>query len=66
MLGFHYKFDTLNADAKPNELNESFNVLFRTGSDFSLLPFLQGYFPIFRFIVRLLFPPTLRVKFKIW
>jgi cytochrome P450 len=64
LAGFHYKFDTLNADAKPNELYESFNVLFRTGSDFSLLPFLQGYFPIFRFIVTEQVRITRRAKEK--
>lgn len=50
-LGFSYKFDALSKDNKPNELNDAFATIFKSGSQLSALGALQAWFPIFRIFV---------------
>lgn len=50
-LGFNYDFDSLNANGKPNELNEAFATMFAAGQRLSILPVLQAWFPPLRVIV---------------
>jgi len=54
--GFNYSFNALNAEDKPNELNEAFSKLFKVANSLSLLPVLQAWFPVFRSLVRSLSP----------
>jgi hypothetical protein len=54
-LGFNYHFDSLNADDKPNELNQAFSTIFGARKKLELLPILQAYFPVARAIVRATF-----------
>lgn len=51
MLGFNYNFDALNANEKPNELNEAFTTMNAARQRLSILPVLQAWFPFLRFIV---------------
>ncbi|KAH8112415.1 cytochrome P450 [Phellopilus nigrolimitatus] len=51
LTGFNYKFDSLNVDKEPSELNKAFSMLFNATTSFTLLRILQTYFPIFRVIV---------------
>jgi hypothetical protein len=46
--GFNYKFDTLNSESKPNELNQAFNTVFRTDQQLTLLPVLRAMIPPLR------------------
>ncbi|KAF9815448.1 hypothetical protein IEO21_04619 [Rhodonia placenta] len=50
LAGFNYDFNSLNVDGKPNELNEAFNVLFRSLDGFAILPVLQAVFPPLRLL----------------
>lgn len=49
--GFAYDFGALTDNSKPNELSEAFSVLFRAGTQITLVPFLRSWFPILRFLV---------------
>jgi cytochrome P450 len=48
LAGFNYKFDTLNVDGKPNELNEAFSTVFRSTDQIRLSDVLKSMFPFFR------------------
>ena len=50
-LGFNYNFDALNANKKPNELNEAFATMFSTGQRPTILHILQAQFPLLRILV---------------
>ncbi|KAF9239085.1 cytochrome P450 [Melanogaster broomeanus] len=50
LAGFNYNFDALNANEKPNELNEAFSTMFNVSQRFSMLPFLQAWIPPLRLI----------------
>jgi hypothetical protein len=47
VLGFNYKFDSLNVEGKPNELNQAFGIIFRASRNRTLF-MLLSFFPIFR------------------
>jgi len=48
--GFAYSFESLNSDAKPNELSQAFSVLFRVGTKLTMIPMLRAWFPFLRFL----------------
>ncbi|KAI5118119.1 hypothetical protein M0805_008028 [Coniferiporia weirii] len=50
LAGFGYKFDALNVNQEPNELNKAFSTLFNATGAFSYLQILQSLFPVFRVI----------------
>lgn len=50
--GFSYRFDALNIDEEPSDLNKALMTLFNAEEGIKLLPFLQGFIPILRLIVR--------------
>ncbi|KAG9318254.1 cytochrome P450 [Chiua virens] len=50
LAGFNYNFDALNANEKPNELNEAFATMTAAGQGLSILPVLQARFPLLRLI----------------
>ncbi|KAF8554640.1 cytochrome P450 [Imleria badia] len=50
LAGFNYDFDALNANEKPNELNEAFSTMIAAGQRLSILPMLQARFPPFRIL----------------
>ncbi|KAF9020787.1 cytochrome P450 [Hymenopellis radicata] len=49
LTGFNYKFDSLNDNGAPNELNVAFSKIFSAGSS-SLFRIMQGYVPILRLV----------------
>lgn len=49
--GFNYKFDSLNPDAKPNELNKAFTTLFHAGTEGGIYSFLREGVALLRIIV---------------
>ncbi|KAJ7259650.1 cytochrome P450 [Mycena rebaudengoi] len=48
LAGFNYKFNTLDADEKRDELDEAFTTI--TSSELGLLDFFQAKFPVLRLI----------------
>ncbi|KAI5114648.1 hypothetical protein M0805_008456, partial [Coniferiporia weirii] len=50
LAGFGYKFDALNIDQEPNELNKAFSTLFNMNVKFSIIDTLRIIFPVFRII----------------
>jgi len=50
LAGFNYNFDALNANEKPNELNEALATIITGGQRMSLFPSLQARFPLLRLI----------------
>ncbi|KAN0097939.1 Cytochrome P450 [Tylopilus felleus] len=50
LAGFNYNFDALNANEKPNELNEAFATVIAANQGAKMLPLLQARFPILRII----------------
>ncbi|KAF9234847.1 cytochrome P450 [Melanogaster broomeanus] len=50
LAGFNYNFDALNANEKPNELNEALLTIISGNLDFSILSFLQAWIPPLRLI----------------
>lgn len=52
--GFAYSFESLNSDAQPNELSQAFAVLFKAGTKLTIIPMLRAWFPVLRFLVRLI------------
>src|SRR5262249_403472 len=64
-IGFHSNLGNLDRDKQKNELNEALRVLFRESQKFSILSFLQAWFPILRLIVRNLLSVELLVSYKV-
>ncbi|EGO00976.1 hypothetical protein SERLA73DRAFT_178985 [Serpula lacrymans var. lacrymans S7.3] len=50
LAGFNYNFDALNANEKPNELNQAFTTMFQAGQQMDILRFLQSRFSLLRYI----------------
>ncbi|KAN0097938.1 Cytochrome P450 [Tylopilus felleus] len=50
LAGFNYNFDALNANGKPNELNEAFATVIAASQGAKMLPLLRARFPILRII----------------
>ncbi|KIM82588.1 hypothetical protein PILCRDRAFT_467407 [Piloderma croceum F 1598] len=50
LAGFNYKFNALNSDAKPDELNEAFATLFGPERNEGIFPILQAWVPALRII----------------
>ncbi|THH09705.1 hypothetical protein EW145_g1826 [Phellinidium pouzarii] len=50
LAGFDYKFDALNVNQEPNELNKAFATLLNATGMRSPIRLLQAFFPIFRLI----------------
>ncbi|KAG6375161.1 cytochrome P450 [Boletus reticuloceps] len=50
LAGFNYNFDALNANEKPNELNEAFNTVNEVMQKLTTLSILQAWFPLFRIL----------------
>ncbi|KAF8131022.1 cytochrome P450 [Boletus edulis] len=50
LAGFNYNFDALNANEKPNELNEAFNTVNEVMQKMTTLSILQAWFPLFRIL----------------
>lgn len=50
-IGFGYRFDALNVNEKPSELNRALTVLFTAQEKIEVLALLQGFIPILRRIV---------------
>ncbi|KAF9236872.1 cytochrome P450 [Melanogaster broomeanus] len=50
LAGFNYNFGALNANEKPNELEEALSVVLSATQDFSIFPFLQAWIPPLRLI----------------
>ncbi|KLO13377.1 cytochrome P450 [Schizopora paradoxa] len=48
LAGFNYRFDSLNVNEKPTDLNLAFQTLFRADADLSPLLILQIFIPILR------------------
>ncbi|KAF7976459.1 hypothetical protein HWV62_6711 [Athelia sp. TMB] len=48
--GFNYRFNALNPDNKPNELNDAFKTMFGAAQELSPLPILQAFVPALRWI----------------
>ena len=51
LAGFNYRFDSLNPQGKPNELNEAFKKIFDPDVKLSYLMILRLLFPILNLIV---------------
>ncbi|EIW78252.1 cytochrome P450 [Coniophora puteana RWD-64-598 SS2] len=60
LAGFHYRFNSLNPEGKPNELNAAFSAVFAAslGSFGSVNTFVRGMFPILDAV----FPDNRRLK----
>jgi len=52
LAGFNYRFNALNAEERPNELNAAFNSVFDNLSKRSILAYLQLEIPYLRHLVR--------------
>ncbi|KAF9236873.1 cytochrome P450 [Melanogaster broomeanus] len=50
LAGFNYNFDALNANEKPNELNEAFSTILNAVQGFSIFHALQAWIPPLRLI----------------
>ncbi|KAI0920483.1 hypothetical protein AcW1_002208 [Taiwanofungus camphoratus] len=50
LAGFNYQFNALNAEGKPNELNQAVEVMFQANAGFSILGLLKDIFPPLRLI----------------
>ncbi|KAF9219209.1 cytochrome P450 [Gyrodon lividus] len=50
LAGFNYDFDALNANEKPNELNEAFSTMFTATQKLSIFPVLQAWISPLRLI----------------
>jgi len=48
LAGFHYKFDSLDMDRKPNELHEAFSTAFRSAEQLNIFAVLKAWFPLLR------------------
>ncbi|KAF9232616.1 cytochrome P450 [Melanogaster broomeanus] len=49
LAGFNYGFDALNANEKPNELNEAYATIIKN-QKLAILPVLQAWIPLFRLV----------------
>ncbi|KAG0696191.1 cytochrome P450 [Suillus ampliporus] len=50
LAGFNYDFDALNETEKPNELNQAFSVIVSASQLTSVLPMLEAWIPLLRWI----------------
>ncbi|KAF8131040.1 cytochrome P450 [Boletus edulis] len=51
LAGFNYNFDSLNANEKPNELNEAFSTMVDANQSLSILTILRARLPPLRILV---------------
>jgi len=63
LAGFNYKFESLNVEGKPNELNQAFGTIFRTSGGNGILFMLLTFFPMFR-VLSFLIPSDFEAKRK--
>ncbi|CDO71513.1 hypothetical protein BN946_scf184910.g12 [Trametes cinnabarina] len=51
LAGFNYRFDSLNPNGQPNELNQAFQEIFSPSGGFTVLMILQNIFPVLKSLI---------------